>query len=346
MYVDSLSRRKFLTITAAGLTAIPLSGRVAFAQTGSLVWVGYGGSTQDAQRVAFVDPFTKDTGINVTAAAGPDLAKLQAQVQTGNMEWDVLSVIGSQAIRAGASGLLEAIDYNVVDKEGLEVEPLEYCAPYYAYGGGIAYDPKRNPNPPTTWKEFWDVDTFPGRRGLRNRPDENLEIALMADGVPAKELYPLDVDRAFASLDRIKPHVSHWIPQTPETISLLARNEIDYVFTYSGRVEAAQKDGQSIAYVYENNVVTAAYLAVAKGSANRDAAMRLVSYFLKPELQAAYCDEMGYAPTKAAARELMSPEVLARQPDLAAPGTAVTDNTWWAEHGDAVTTRFKSWLLS
>lgn len=86
MYVDSLSRRKFLTITAAGLTAIPLSGRVAFAQTGSLVWVGYGGSTQDAQRVAFVDPFTKDTGINVTAAAGPDLANsLRASAVTTSL---------------------------------------------------------------------------------------------------------------------------------------------------------------------------------------------------------------------------------------------------------------------
>ncbi|GMG85128.1 ABC transporter substrate-binding protein [Paralimibaculum aggregatum] len=350
--LDAPTRRDLLRGAGAGAGALGAMAAglptLAIAQDGPIVWVAYGGSTQEAQKKTIVAAFMADTGIEVIPASGPDLAKLKAQVQTGNLEWDVIGVIGSQAIRAGRAGLLEKMDYSIVDTADLDIPPLEYCAPYYSYGGGIGYDPARHPEGrhPTNWQEFWDVERFPGRRGLRNRPDENLEMALMADGVAARDLYPLDVDRAFASLDRIKPHVSHWIAGTPQTISLLTQNEIDFVFTYSGRVEAAQRDGQSVAYVYENNIVTGAYVAVTRGSRNRDAAMRLVSYFLKPELQAAFCNIMGYGPSKSTARAHLEPEVLARQPDLQDPGTAITDVEWWAENGEAVTTRFKTWLLT
>lgn len=335
-------------IAGAGIIAAPyIMSRSAYAKE-TIVWVSYGGTTQEAQADTIVAAFMKETGIEVIAASGPDLAKIKAQVQTGNVEWDMVNLIGSQAVAAGREGLLEKLDYSVVDASDLYLPALEFTAPWYAYGGGIAFDPQRHPagKHPTTWPEFWDVEKFPGRRGLRSRPDENLEMALMADGVPAKELYPLDVDRAFASLDRIKPHVAKWIAETPQTISLLQQNEVDFVFTYSGRVEAAQRQGISADYVYENNIVTPSYLCVPKGTAHRDAAMQLANYFLRPDLQAAFCNRMGYSPVKRAATALLTPEVRDRQPDLDAPGTAITDVEWWADNFAEVNERFKEWMIS
>lgn len=347
----AVSRRSVLArggLIGVGLLAAPaiLSRRAAAAD--SLVYVSYGGATEDAEVESFLKPFTADTGINVIAANGPDIAKLKAQAMTGNAEWDVVDFIGSQAIAADRAGVLEKIDYTVVDDTDMFVPKEEASFPFYVYGGGIAYDPARHPDGkhPTDWEQFWDVKAFPGRRGLRDRPDENLELALMADGVPAKKLYPLDVDRAFRSLDRIKPHVAKWIVETPQTISLLQSNEIDFVFTYSGRVQAARKQGVSIAYVYDANIVTPAYTCVAKGTRNKSAAMKLASYFAKPERQAQFCNILGYSPIKRSAIKLLTPETLAQQPKLDDPKTAVTDIKWWADNFVDVNKRFKDWLIT
>jgi putative spermidine/putrescine transport system substrate-binding protein len=167
----------------------------------------------------------------------------------------------------------------------------------------------------------------------------------MADGVPAKALYPLDVERAFRSLDKIKPHVAKWMAETPQTISLLQANEVDFVFTYSGRVEAAKKQGLTLDYVYDANIVTPAYMCVAKGTKNREASMKLVNYFLRPDLQASFCNMMGYAPMKRAAIGLLTPEVRAQQPNLDDARTAVTDVEWWADNFVEVNKRFKEWLI-
>jgi putative spermidine/putrescine transport system substrate-binding protein len=337
------------TVLGAGLLATPallVSKRAAAAQ--SLVYVSYGGATQDAEVEAFLKPFESDTGVKVISANGPDIAKLKAQVMTGNAEFDVIDFIGSQAIAADRAGVLEKLDYSVIDKTDMAVPAEAASIPFYVYGGGIAYDPARHPDGkhPTDWAQFWDVKAFPGRRGLRSRPDENLELALMADGVPAKQLYPLDVDRAFHSLDRIKPYVAKWIAETPQTISLVQSNEIDFVFTYSGRVQAARKQGVSIAYVNEANIVTPAYTCVAKGSRNNAAAMKLTSYFAHPDRQALFCNIMGYSPVKRAALKLLTPETMAQQPKLDDPKTAVTNITWWADNFIEVNKRFKEWLLT
>ncbi|HLJ19094.1 MAG TPA: ABC transporter substrate-binding protein, partial [Stellaceae bacterium] len=349
--LGAVSRRSVLAkggLIGAGLLAAPaiLSRRAAAAD--SLVYVSYGGATEDAEVESFLKPFTADTGIDVIAASGPDIAKLKAQAMTGNAEWDVVDFIGSQAIAADRAGVLEKIDYSVVDDTDMFVPKEEASFPFYVYGGGIAYDPARHPDGkhPTDWVQFWDAKAFPGRRGLRSRPDENLELALMADGVPAKQLYPLDVDRAFRSLDRIKPHVAKWIAETPQTISLVQSNEIDFVFTYSGRVQAARKQGVSIAYVYDANIVTPAYTCVAKGTRNKQAAMKLASYFAKPERQAQFCNVLGYSPIKRSAIKLLTPETLAQQPKLDDPKTAVTDIKWWADNFIEVNKRFKEWLLT
>lgn len=64
--------------------------------------------------------------------------------------------------------------------------------------------------------DVWDVKKFPGRRALRKFPRDTIEAALRADGVPGgPEIYkvlgaPGGWDRAFRTLDRIKPHVNLW----------------------------------------------------------------------------------------------------------------------------------------
>lgn len=341
------NRRQFITGGAAAIAApFVLSSTRALA-SGKLVFVSWGGSLQEAIDRTILATFAKETGIEVVSVSGPDLAKLKAQVQTGNIEWSLFEAGGPQVVGAAREGLLEKIDYSIVDASDLFVPASEVTLPFYSYSGGIAYDPKRHgPGKfPRSWEEFWDVESFPGRRGLRTKPDETMELALLADGVLPKELYPLDVDRAFRSLERIKPYVAKWIDATPQTISLVQNNEVDFVYTYLGRVHLAQQQGISIEYVLENNLVTPSYLGVPKGAKNKDAVMQLINAFIRPDLQAAFCNEMNYTPMKRSALQLLDPAVLAAQPDLDDDRTAIVNVEWWAENFAEVSVKFKEFLL-
>jgi putative spermidine/putrescine transport system substrate-binding protein len=353
MLKSPLSRRSFLIrssalgVTLASPAIMATPSRAQSAQ--KLVYIGYGGSTQDVINKVFIDSFMKETGIQVLSAPGADLAKLRAQVQTRNVEWDLLNLIGPQASAAGNDGLLEEIDYSVVHKAGKpDRGQSKYYNTYYFSRGGIGFNPQKFPagKHPTGWAEFWDVARFPGRRGLRSRPEDNLEMALIADGVAPRDVYPINIDRAFASLDKIKKSVAHWIAETPQTVSLLQNGEVDFVFTYSSRIEAAAQQGSAVDFAYGPNFLTPGTHVIPKGTKNRDAAMRLMGHFLRPDLQAEFCNQTGSTPINSAAVPLMKPDVSAKQPKFDDPRVLFLNNEWWATNYAETNKRFLTWRLT
>ena len=71
-------------------------------------------------------------------------------------------------------------------------------------------------------------------------PSDNLEIALLADGVPIDEVYatletPTGVERAFRKLDTIKDHIVWWDAgaQPPQ---MLADGEVVMSTAYNGAI--------------------------------------------------------------------------------------------------------------
>lgn len=346
--VNSTSRRQVLGgLAAIGLAAPAFVRNARAAET--LVFVGWGGSLQKSYDEHVLQPVAKKLGVQLINAYGPDLAKLKAQVMSNKLEWDLLSLTGAMALGGGRQGLFEATDYSIVtNAKNLNVAKPEFSIPWYVYWGGIAYDPKRNgPGKfPKTWAEFWDAKAFPGRRGLRNRPDETLELALLADGVAPKDLYPMDVDRAFRSLDRIKPHVAHWIAQTQQTVSLIQTNEIDFSYVYKSRVLALQESGIPMEIADEYPLVTNTYMAVGKGTKNKPLVMKFLNELLSPEMQAALVNNnSGTGPITNNAMSLIKPDIARMIPDLKSPKVAITNDDWWADNYEKITPRFKEWLL-
>jgi putative spermidine/putrescine transport system substrate-binding protein len=195
------------------------------------------------------------------------------------------------------------------------------------------------------FKDFWDGKGFPGRRGLRTRISETLEMALIADGVDPQKLYPLDVERGFKALDRVKPLVKKWIEATPETVSLLAAGEVDFTYTYASRVKPAQRAGTSIEASFEQTLNSLEYLAVAKHTKNKEAAMRYVAFCLRPDRQAAFADALSFAPNTAKGFELASADAKKFMPDMNKPTNAFVDDAWWAGHYVALQKRYTEWML-
>ncbi|ARP79785.1 spermidine/putrescine ABC transporter substrate-binding protein [Bordetella genomosp. 8] len=343
-----LSRRSVLKAGAAmaGMaalgTAMPLR-----AQARGISVTCWGGSYEAAVRQAFAEPFAKESGIPVTLVNSADLTRMKVQVDSGNVSWDVFDSIGPQIMAGSRQGLWTPIDTGIVDTSKLLQPAGKDYVGSYSYAGGIAYDPKKFPDGkhPETFADFWDLKRYPGRRGLRSRVSENLEMALLADGVPPAQLYPLDVERAFKAMDRIKPAVRKWIETTPETVTLLTSNEIDFSYSYLSRVLPAQRAGSSVAMSMRQTLNSLEYLAVPKGGKNIQNAMRYVAFCLRPERQAAFCELVEFAPNAAGASDMVGAQARARMPDMKSPDAIIINDAWWGENYDKLQRRFTEWLL-
>src|SRR5262245_44351782 len=105
-----ISRRPALALGAGALLGAPAIIRAARAQ-GRTVYVNcYGGVSVSSWRKAFFEPFTAQTGIEIKTVPGVSFAKLKAQVQTKNFEWDVINLGDVEYGQAVLEGLLEKVD--------------------------------------------------------------------------------------------------------------------------------------------------------------------------------------------------------------------------------------------
>jgi len=222
------AKHRFIPLPAAALLAIAVAAPLQTAVAQSLTAVGWGGAYGRAVQMGVNRPFADSTGIRVHVEDyNGGLAQIRAQVEAGNVHWDVVDLEMADAVRGCDDGLLEPIDITTLPP-GADGTPAEddfvpeglsecgvgliYWSTVYAYNADNIEGVK-----PTTIADFFDLETFPGRRGMRRIPQANLEFALMADGVPLDSVYavldtPEGLDRAFRKLETIKDHVTSITP--------------------------------------------------------------------------------------------------------------------------------------
>lgn len=175
-----------------------------------------------------------------------------------------------------------------------------------------------------------------------------MEWALLADGVPADELYPLDTDRAFSKLDEIRPHVRWW-DSGAESVQLVAQGESAIGTSFASRVQNAAKDGVPLELVWNQGGIGNTYLVVPKGATNRDNAMRLINSIIQAEAQARMSTLNEQAPANPSALDLIDPGLarqLATYPENARHMFYVDEQGYWAENYEQVKRRFDLWLRS
>lgn len=342
------TRRSVLGGLIVGAIAAPAYIRPAWAQQKQLVIANFGGSARDAKRKVLYDPFTAETGIEIIPGEGPDMAKMKIQVESGDVEWDIIDMNDAWVEDAGRMGLLEEVDETIVHREGcIPAARNKFACGGNIYAGGIAFPTDRlDGKVAKNWTEFWDVEGIPGRRGLRNRITDTLEIALMGDGIPASEVYPCDVERAFKALDRLKPHVTHWITPAAQTVTLIQQNEVDFTFTYTTRVKDLQAANVPIDYSFQQNILGLGYSGALKGTKNRDSAMRFLDFMMKKDRQVALANLTGDAPTYPDAVAQVDPAVRKWLPEIDNPNNLFTNPAWWNGKAEELTLRFKEWVLT
>ncbi|CAH2906617.1 MAG: Spermidine/putrescine import ABC transporter substrate-binding protein PotD (TC 3.A.1.11.1) [uncultured Paraburkholderia sp.] len=331
-------------------SALPLAAR---AQAKQIVVSDPGGPYTTAYREAFYDPFEKATGIKVVSVAreSQPVAQFAAMVQTKNYVWDVTTLTLSADIPyLEAKGLLELIGLKASDYPDVMPEAI---APNWlgvdVYSTVLAYRADRfKGNGPKSWADFWDVKKFPGRRSLRRSPLDTLEQALLADGVPLDKLYPLDVDRAFKSLDRIKPHVNIWWTSGAQAMQAIQSGDVDMISTWNGRAQAAKDAGAPVTIVWNEGLYSIEGWGIPKGTPRADAAKQFVRFCADAKRQALLTRTLAYGPTNRKAFEAISKDratLLPTAPDNIRD-MRLPSPQWWEENRQKVTERFNSWIIS
>ncbi|WP_229332846.1 extracellular solute-binding protein [Halomonas sp. KAO] len=210
----------------------------------------------------------------------------------------------------------------------------------------LAYNNSELDEPPTSWADFWDVEKFPGKRGLRKGAKGNLEFALMADGVKREEVYDLlmtqaGIDRAFEKLEELEPHIQWWEAgaQPPEW---LASGDVVMTSSYTGRIASAIEDGYSYGIVWDGQLYSVDSWAVIKGGDNKNLAFEFINYASSEQPATEYPKLMPYGVPNKAALEKLEGDIKAYLPgsdDNIAVGLR-EDTYFWVDFQDELNERF------
>jgi len=347
---EQISRVALRTLVFSVATLF--SGLLFSAKAQTFVVSTFGGALANMIEEHWVKPFCEERGIDYVMVSPTDYGKLTAMVEAGHVEWDIADV-GANFIWTGAQrGVLEPIDYNVVNTSGVPKDFVqEYGVAYTSYSFVLAWNTNRiSGEAPTSWADFWDVEKFPGPRSLFDDPFSNIEIALLADGLSTNEIYPLTeekIDRAFAKLDEIYPHVRVWWSSYAESPQLLADGEVVMASGSSGRLFDIIDEGAPVGFTYEQGIFAANAFVVPKGAPNTALAMEFINFVLDPANQAAAVSEVAYGPVNQNAFDYISDE-RALELNTAPQWMALQvpmDEQWWAQERAGLQRRWLEWKL-
>ena len=365
--LTELDRRAFLALgTAAGV--IGLRGARAAEEpklaeytsipdklkgSGELRIADYGGTAQQAQRKAYYEPFAKLAGVTVKNFDGANINKVKAMVETGNVEWDVVQLSrGTVKSLMKHGDYFEKIDYDLVDTAHIDpVYRFEYALDMLVWAEVMAYRTDAFKGAvPVGWADFWDTKKFPGDRALGGAGPSTpeLEFALMAAGVAPDKVYPIDIDKAFASYDKVKGSVVKWWETGAVPTQLLTDKEVVATSVWNGRMAALAAAGVPAAISWPQGLLKRDCWAIPKGTPNKANALKFLGFGTLPISQARLSSLIPYGSVNSESDQYIAPKQLEVLPSSAAirPKLVPYDYGYWTDNRDTVIARWNKWVLS
>ena len=346
-----------------------------FGANADITVASWGGAYTESQIKAYVDTY-KDPGSVKFEAYNGGLGEVRAQVESGNIKWDVVDVLPSEAIVGCDEGLFQDISMHyddfpkapdgtgmIADMANSGVTNLsDCCAPQIFWTYVVFFDPDAfSGEKPSRAADFFDTERFPGKRGIHTWANGIAELALVADGVtPSVVNTVLDsqsgvVDRIFNKLDTIKDDVVFWSAGS-KPLELVKSGEVIMSIAYNGRVGAANlSEGENFEYIWEGQTLEQEYICMTAGTPNFDEALEWMKWASAPEQQAGQAKYITYGPMRASGIDIIAANepwfhtginVLDHMPNT--PDkleiSVVADPVWWADNGAEINERYGAWM--
>ena len=321
-----------------------------------------GGPYVKAFGSAYYEPFNeKYKGeIEVIGVAGKHepTSQIKAMVDTGSYTWDaaLLSLAAHNLLVNEGDGYLEKLEISGADWDEIPDNfKTEYIQGSDVYATILAYRHDVYPDmagaPVNGWKDLWDIDGIKGRRAIRKHPFDTIEEAMMADGVAPTDVYAElaanGFDRAFASLDKIKPAIDIWWTGGAQTSQLITTGEVDIIPTWNGRAQAAIDGGAPATISWTQGLYGYEGWCILKGGPKMDAARKFVEFCGNAQRQAEHAKWLAYGPVNPNAYNYIAPERAAVLPTESKNLESMTpiDMVFWGKEKDPATELFNAWLL-
>ena len=358
-----------LTVAAAGAYA------AGHGMADNMTLVSWGGAYQASQQNAYVAPYIEmnpDVSASWDESSAEAVAKLRAMNEAGNVTWDLVDVVAADAIRLCDEGLAMEIDHDEMlaaapdgtpasdDFGDLIVSdcyiPQIVCSTTFGYRTDMV---PAGVEPPSDICSVFDLETYPGKRALEKRPINNMEWALLCDGVAKADVYDVletdeGQDQALAKLDTIKDEVIWWNAGA-DTPQLLADGEIFMGSTYNGRLfSAIVEQGQPIGMMWDAQVFDLDGWIIPAGLPEDRLArvMDFVRFATDTQRLADQAKYISYGPARASSAPLVSTHAelgiemaphMPTDPNNAA-NTFLYNYEFWADYRDDIDAKFQAWL--
>ncbi len=321
------------------------------AAAGELTVISFGRADRAALSEAYVEPFSKATGIAVNLLSyDGQVTELKQMVEAGAPVWDVMQV-ESRTLNLGCrQGLFEKLD-PARAPPAAELIPgaLSQCGVgIFFWAHALVYSDQLGDGP-HSWADFWDIRKYPGKRGLRRSAKYTLEIALLADGVDPKQVYSTlsteaGVRRAFRKLDQISDHTVWW-EAAPQPAALMAAGIVRMTSAYTLWFDPAEERNRHTHIVWRQSLYDLDSWAIPKGSPKLDAAYHFIAFASSPEPQKVLSEHLAYGPTSRGALQLLPAGLAGNLPSSSSnlADALRIDTAFWIEHGDALERRFNAW---
>ncbi len=336
--------------------------------------VSWGGAYSASQKNAYHKPYMEKTGISVVndESSAEAVAKLRAMNEAKNITWDLVDVVAADAIRLCDEGLAQTIDADKDLAEAADGTPAskdfgemlvsECFIPQIVYSTTFGYRTnvaEWGGKTPSDICAVFDTKTFPGKRALEKRPINNMEWALLCDGVAKADVYdvlakPEGVDRALAKLATIKADTIWWSAGA-ETPQLLADGEIVMGSTYNGRLfSVIEEQKQPVAMLWDAQVFDLDGWVVPAGlpEDRKKRVMHYLRFATDTQRLADQAKYISYGPARQSSAPLvgkhaklgidMAPHM---PPDSNnAKNTFLYNYEFWADYRDDIDAKFQAWL--
>jgi len=317
--------------------------------SGEVVVAGFGGAYGDAQVEAYYDVYNEDADGNLSVLnTEASLGAVSVQVDNDNVQWDIVELNGADMVAGCLADVLEPIDYDVVDEGVLEGDAEECGVAASFYTVGIGYNNEDWPDEPPTWEDFYNPDSFPGKRAIESYiQDGTLEYALIGDGVDKNDLYPLDLDRAVDKLNAVADDLIV-VDSLDQASQLLTSGDATLIQSASARMLALQEEGLDVGYTPVGQT-GGSYWVVPKNAPNKEAAMEFLAWAADcVECSTVLGELTAYSGPNAEGNTMVEgdvAEMLPSDPDVAELSFPV-DLDWWGENTEEAQDAFNRFMTS
>jgi len=357
---------------STSILALAAASVAGMASAQDMTIVSWGGAYSESQKRAYHEPYSANTGVNIINddSSAEAVAKLRAMNEAGNITWDVVDVVAADAIRLCDEGL--ALEINADEQLAPAPDGTPASAdfgdlivsdcfiPQIVYSTTFGYRTDLvGDTPPTDVCAVFDTETYPGMRSLEKRPINNMEWALICDGVAFEDVYDVleteeGQEQALAKLDTIKDSVIWWSAGA-DTPQLLADGEVVMGSTYNGRLfSLIEEQNQPVAMLWDAQVFDLDGWIIPTGLSEERTQQALDYIYFATDTQrlADQAKYISYGPARASSAPLVGTHAdlgIEMAPHMPtdpenSKRTFLYNYEFWADYRDDIDAKFQAWL--